>query len=65
MPEGIIITRSMLKDIIRIREKFDSLVETLEIMNNKELREGIGRSRKNAKEGKIKKLEKLDDMDAW
>jgi hypothetical protein len=65
MQQKITMTKSIFEDILRIREELDSVVETIEIMNNKELREGIERSRKNVKEGKVRKLKSLDDIDAW
>ena len=65
MQQKITMTKSISEDILRIREELDSVVETIEIMNNKELREGIERSRKNVKEGKVRKLKSLDDIDAW
>jgi hypothetical protein len=65
MQQKITMTRNIFEDILRIREELDSVVETIEIMNNKELREGIERSRKNVKEGKIRKLKSVDDIDAW
>jgi hypothetical protein len=65
MQQKITMTKSIFEDILRIREELDSVVETIEIMNNKELREGIERSRKNVKEGKVRKLKSVDDIDAW
>jgi hypothetical protein len=65
MQQKISMTKSIFEDILRIREELDSVVETIEIMNNKELREGIERSRKNVKEGKVRKLKSVDDIDAW
>ena len=65
MQQKISMTKSIFEDILRIREELDSVVETIEIMNNKELREGIERSRKNVKEGKVRKLKSVDDLDAW
>jgi len=64
MQQKITMTKSIFKDILRIREELDSVVETIEIMNNKELREAIERSRKNVKEGKVRKLKSVDDIDA-
>jgi hypothetical protein len=65
MQQKITMTKSIFEDILRIREELDSVVETIEIMNNKELREGIERSRKNVKEGKVRKLKSADDIDTW
>jgi len=65
MLQKITMTKSIFEDILRIREELDIVVETIEIMNNKELREGIERSRKNVKEGKVRKLKSVDDIDAW
>ena len=65
MQQKITMTKSIFEDILRIREELDSVVETIEIMNNKELREGIERSRKNVKEGRVRKLRSVDDIDAW
>ena len=65
MQQKITMTKSIFEDILRIREELDSVAETIEIMNNKELREGIERSRRNVKEGKNRKLKSVDDIDAW
>jgi hypothetical protein len=65
MQQKITMTKSIFKDILRIREELDSVVETIEIMNNKKLREGIERSRENVKGGKIRRLRSVDDIDAW
>ncbi|MBS3906566.1 MAG: hypothetical protein KGZ49_05965 [Syntrophaceae bacterium] len=65
MLQKLTMTKSLFEDILRIREELDSVVETIEMMNNKDLREGIERSRKNVNEGRVRKLKSVDDIDAW
>jgi len=39
------IKQEILKDLVEIREKLDSIIETLEIMSDEELMESIKRAR--------------------
>ncbi len=50
-------------ELVKKVEDLDSLVETLEILSDKEILESIKRSEKEISEGKLKKLENLDELD--
>jgi uncharacterized protein YqgV (UPF0045/DUF77 family) len=41
----LMIKQEILKDLVEIREKLDSIIETLEIMSDEELMESIKRAR--------------------
>ncbi len=45
-----------------MKKKIDSLIETIEIMNDKELMEGIKRSINDANAGRVKKIRNLDNI---
>lgn len=55
----------MLRDMVRLREEFDIMVETLEIMSDPKLMKGIERSRKQAQKGRIRELKSVDEIDVW
>jgi len=58
------IKRDILKDLIEIREKIDSLIETLEIMSDEELMESIRRAEEDIKAGRVRPLEEfLEELD--
>ena len=65
MSKQITITKEAFQEMRKLKEEFDSLVETIEIMNDRELREGLKKSKRDVKEGRIGKLKNLDDIDAW
>ena len=65
MSKQITITKEAFQEMRKLKEEFDSLVETIEIMNDRELREGLKKSKTDVKEGRIGKLKNLDDIDAW
>ncbi len=59
-----ILRRELLKDLIEIREKIESLIETLEIMSDEELMESIRRAEEDTKAGRIRPLEEfLEELD--
>ena len=47
---------SILKDLKELREKLDSIIETLEIMSDKELMESIRRGLEQAERGRRKEF---------
>jgi len=56
--------RDILKDLIEIREKIDSLIETLEIMSDDELMESIRRAEEDVRAGRVRPLEEfLEELD--
>lgn len=59
----LVMTPEMFDEMLRLREEFDSLVETIEILNDKELMEGIKRSKEDIKAGRVHELKKIEDLD--
>ena len=59
----IIIPQKAFRNMVRLNEEFDSIVETIEIMNDRELMEGIERSENDLKAGRIKELKSINDLD--
>ena len=62
MPRKIIISKEAFLEMEKIREELDSVVETIGIMNNKKLMEGIKRSKEDVKSGRVTKLESVDNL---
>jgi len=62
MPQKIIISKEAFLEMEKIREELDSVVETIGIMNNKKLMEGIKRSKEDVKSGRVTKLESVDNL---
>jgi PHD/YefM family antitoxin component YafN of YafNO toxin-antitoxin module len=60
---NLIITPEAFNAMVRLRDEFDSIIETIEIMNDKELMEGIKRSKDDVEAGKIHELKNVDDLD--
>ncbi len=47
--EKITIDKKVLADLIRVKEEFDSIVESLELMSDKEVMESLKRSEEQIK----------------
>ena len=47
--EKISINKSALVDLVRLKEEFDSVVESIELMNDKKFMESLIRSKKQIK----------------
>ena len=62
---------SILKDLVELRERIskdlemlDSIIETLEVMSDKELMESIRRAEEDVKAGRVRPLEEfLKELD--
>ncbi|VVB60494.1 Uncharacterised protein [uncultured archaeon] len=52
------------EDFEKIISEVDDLIETLEVLSDKELMEQIRESEKQIKEGKIKEIKAKSDIDA-
>lgn len=63
MAENVVISKEAFIEMEKIREEFDSVMETIEILNNKELMEGIKRSKEDVKAGRVTKLKSAEDLD--
>ncbi len=59
----LVLSPEIFDEMLRLREEFDSLVETIEILNDKELMEGIRRSKEDINAGRVHELKKIEDLD--
>ncbi len=59
----ILIPQKAFRNMVKLNEEFDSLIETIEIMNDKELMKGIQRSERDLKAGRVKELKNINDLD--
>lgn len=60
----IVIDKQVFVDMEKLREEFDSLMETIEIRNDKELVKGIKRSIDDVRSGRVSKLDSVDKLDS-
>ncbi len=60
----IVIDKQVFVDMEKLREEFDSLMETIEIMNDKELVKGIKRSIDDVRSGRVSRLGSVDELDS-
>jgi len=49
--------------LVKLKEELEEVIETIEIMNDKKLMEGLKRSKKDVKEGRIYELKNVDKLD--
>lgn len=59
----IVIPQRAFRNMVRLNEEFDSIIETIEVMNDKELMKGIERSRADLKAGRVKELKDISGLD--
>jgi len=60
--EKLTVSKDVFDALIKIREELDQIIESIEIINDKELMEGIDRAIKDAENGKIYELKDIDDL---
>ncbi len=53
----------ILQSMLHLRDELDDIIETIEILSNKELLDGINRSLKDMESGKVYELSDIDDLD--
>ena len=56
MTKTILINENIFQEMIKKKEEFDEIVETIELMNNPEVINSIKKSKEDIKAGKIHKL---------
>lgn len=56
MSEIITIRKDAFRDMIRKKEEFDAIVESIELMNNPEVQESIKKSKEDISVGRVHKL---------
>ena len=58
------IKQNILKELVEIREKIDSLIETIEVMSDEELMESIRRAEEDIRVGRVRPFEEfLKELD--
>ena len=57
--ESITIDRKAIADLVRIKEEFDLIVESLEIASNPEIMESLRKSKEQIKRGELVDFDKL------
>jgi len=62
MRSEILIPRKAFKGLIRLKNEFDGIIETIEIMSDKKLMRQIRRSEKEARAGKVKEIKTKKDI---
>ncbi|MFQ6119590.1 MAG: hypothetical protein ACE5KE_06865 [Methanosarcinales archaeon] len=61
--QNLTISYEMFRDILRLKEELEGILETIEIMNDKESVEGLRRSMEDVKAGRVYELKSVDDLD--
>ena len=56
------ITSDILNTMVNMRDELDSLIETIQIMNDKELMAGINRSKQDAIKGNVHEISSADEL---
>ena len=59
MSRTITISEDVFQEMIRKKEEFDVIVESIELMNNPLIRENIKKSKEDIKAGRIHKLKDI------
>jgi len=49
--------------LVKLKEELEEVIETIEIINDKELMEGLKRSKKDVEEGRVYELKNVDELD--
>ncbi len=53
----IMIKQDIFEELIKKKEEFDAIVESIELMNNSEVKDAIKRSKEDIKTGRVHRLE--------
>ena len=57
------ISPSAFNTLVKLKEELEDVIETIEIMNDRELMEGLKRSKKDVEEGRAYELKNVDELD--
>ena len=63
MKSELTISPDAFNTLVKLKEELEDVIETIEIMNDKELMEGLRRSKKDVEEGRIYELKNVDELD--
>ncbi len=56
------ITSDILNTMVNMRDELDSLIETIQIMNDKELMSGLHRSKQDVIKGNVHEISSADEL---
>ncbi len=59
----IVISYDAFNNLKKLKEELESIIETIEIMNDETLIAGIKRSKDDVKAGRVHELKSADDLD--
>ncbi len=59
----IVISYDAFNNLKKLKEELESIIETIEIMNDETLMTGIKRSKDDVKAGRVHELKNVDDLD--
>lgn len=59
----VLVLAKKIEEAKHVRNDLDSLIETAEILNNKNLAESIKRSEKDMREGRVTKIDSKKELD--
>ncbi len=59
MSKTITINEEVFNEMIRKKEEFDAIVESIELMNNPNVKEAIEKSKDDIKDGRVHKLKDI------
>lgn len=59
----IVISYDAFNNLKKLKEELESIIETIEIMNDETLMAGIKKSKDDVKAGRVHELKNVDDLD--
>ena len=59
MAKTITISEDVFEEMIKKKEEFDAIVESIELMNNPKVQESIRKSKEDIKAGRVHKLKDI------
>ena len=63
MKGELTISPSAFNALVKLKEELEDVIETIEIMNDRELMAGLKRSKKDVEGGRVYELKNVDDLD--
>ena len=59
----ITMSEEVFGELIKLRDELESIIETIELLNDKELLEGLERSKSDVEKGNVYELKDVDTLD--
>ena len=63
MKGELTISPDVFNTLVKLKQELEEIIETIEIMNDRELMESLKRSKKDVEEGRVYELKNVDDFD--